>query len=260
MKTPPVPRFLDTVLVCAMVLSFQDHAGVVLCLSSRSLGGLIRTHTLILSWSPSAPSALLRLGFIMAVLEVLRLSTSFAARTIRQQGGVTHVVGGQVRKCSGDNIERVFTWTPAVDTRQRCSYLQRHACSCSAFPCCGPSQRGTRSWGWHARHGWFVVGLQPAATQTPRKLELAGKMQKRGLKVIPSKRPHTHNISSVLSTPIYLSVVLFISYSLVLQPSVTREVSNEMASEEASSKEVLCYGFNQVRNGGEKMKFVFIRN
>lgn len=257
MKTPPVPRFLDTVLVCAMVLSFQDHAGVVLCLSSRSLGGLIRTHTLILSWSPSAPSALLRLGFIMAVLEVLRLSTSFAARTIRQQGGVTHVVGGQVRKCSGDNIERVFTWTPAVDTRQRCSYLQRHACSCSAFPCCGSSQRGTRSWGWHARHGWFVVGLQPAATQTPRKLELAGKMQKGAQGDPKQATTYPQHFFSFVHPNFILCCAV---YSLVLQPSVTREVSSEMASEEASSKEVLCYGFNQVRNGGEKMKFVFIRN
>lgn len=76
--------------------------------------------------------------------------------------------------------------------------------------------------------------------------------------MIPSERPHTHNIFTVLSTPFFFLVVQF--YSLVVQPSATREVSSEMASEEASSKEILCYGFNQVRNGGEKMKFVFIRN
>lgn len=38
--------------------------------------------------------------------------------------------------------------------------------------------------------------------------------------------------------------------------SLPREISSEMASEEASSKEILCYGFNQVRSGGENIKFL----
>lgn len=33
-----------------------------------------------------------------------------------------------------------------------------------------------------------------------------------------------------------------------------------MAAEETSSKEILCYGFNQVRSGEEQnLKFLFIR-
>lgn len=53
-----MPRFLDTEVVCAIVLSFHDHAGVTLCRSSRSFSGRIRTHTLILSSAvPSVPPA-----------------------------------------------------------------------------------------------------------------------------------------------------------------------------------------------------------
>lgn len=79
MNTPPTPLFLEeaVVAVCAMVLSFQVHAGVALCRSSLSLMGRILTQTLRLSsdaeTTPSSMAAGLRLGLIMVDLDALRL-------------------------------------------------------------------------------------------------------------------------------------------------------------------------------------------